>query len=157
VRPSLDEFRSTASPFIAFPGRAGTDGVVIFQPVFNSGGDAIGVVAAALDLSDLLAAVVPDVGSHALAPHVADAASPEALVSSDWVGEVEVADRTWLVGAEHAGGSPYLVGLGALLAGFLTAAALTVATAAVGDRIRPAAQVEAARPRSPEGLTSSPQ
>ena len=142
LRPSLDELRSTASPFMAFPGRAGTDGVVVFQPVFNAGGEAVGVVAAALDLSDLLAAVVPDAGSHGLAPRVADAAGPEALAPSDWVGEIEVADRTWLVGIDHAGGSPYLVGFGALVAGLLTATALAVATAAMGDRIRHGREVE---------------
>jgi len=134
-----------ASPFLLFPGRPDADGVVLFQPVVDDG-VVVGSVAAALDLSDLVTAVGSASSGHLIgAPRILDAATVSGAVAADWVGEITVADRTWLVALDHTGSSAYMVAGLVLLIGLITASALAVAVSAVGARLRQRREVEELR------------
>jgi signal transduction histidine kinase len=134
-----------ASPFLWFPGRPDADGFVLFQPLVDDG-VLMGSVAAALDLSDLLAAVGPASSGHIMGlPRVFDAAMVSDGVAADWVGEITVADRTWLVALDHTGSSAYMVAAFVLGIGLVAASALAVAVAAVGERLRQRREVEELR------------
>jgi two-component system sensor histidine kinase MtrB len=60
------------------------------------------------------------------------------------VGEIAVADRTWLVALDHKG-LPHFVALGILLLGLLTTSALAFASAVLDERIRQRREVDELR------------
>ena len=132
LQQAMDSGEHSASGFTWFPGRGGSDGFVMFHPVIAADGTAIGAVAAALDLSDLLTRIEFRPGPS---PVVVDAASAAELDSPDWTGTVTVADRTWLVGLDRSGSPPWLLGAAIFAAGLLSASALALATAAGRDRL----------------------
>ena len=145
LEQSIALMRPVASPLLSFPGRPGVDGVVLFKPVTDSHGDFVGVAAAALDLSDLLAAVLPEGRAQDWGAVVVDAASLPPLPESGWVGEITVGDRRWLVLLEDPGGSSLLVGGVIGLAGLLTAAALAFSLSVLGGRLRQRREMERLR------------
>src|SRR3989304_5720980 len=124
-----------ASPVLWFPGRSDDDGVVLFQPLVKDG-VVVGSVAAALDVSDLVAAVIAD-STHVVGiPRIIDAATVTGDVPADWVGEIAVADRTGLVALDHQGDSAYIVAGLVLLIGLIAASAFAVPVFAVGGGVR---------------------
>jgi signal transduction histidine kinase len=141
LRTAVTSRAPAASALTAFPGRGGSDGLVIFSPVISETGMVRGMVAAALDLSDLVAVVLP--GSEGrLSPVVVDASDHELLDNSDWVGEVTTGDRTWLVGVDKAASSALLSGAAVFGAGLAAAVASMLAAAATRDRILQRGEVE---------------
>jgi len=145
LHESIGRIEPAASSFLSFPGRPGADGIVLFQPLTDADGAVVGVAAAMLDLSDVLAAVSPERTHGGASAVVIDAAGVTERPSSDWVGMIPVADRTWLVLLDHTGDSPYLAGAGIVMAGLLAAAALAFALSVMGERIRQRREIEELR------------
>ncbi len=144
-RQSLSQRGLFASPFLTFPGRGGSDGVVLFRRVVDQHDTVIGVVAAGLDLSDLVAGALSDTAPSGRTVDVIDVGWGTVRPEASWVGEIEVANRTWLVLVDDPSKASLLVGGVIGLAGLLTATALAYALSVMGGRLRQRREMERLR------------
>lgn len=137
----------TASGFLDFPGLPEGGSWVIFEPVFGSDGEMVGMVAAAMDLGVFLAAAIPagaetelDLKIHDI--NVGVPLAPENALSES----IRAANRAWRVDVIPLGGASQVWGALAFVAGGLfTGTALGLAVLAVTARLRQRREVDELR------------
>ena len=135
----LEDPVPTASGILAFPGRPGVDGWVMFEPAFDSAGQFAGVVATAMDLGDVLAFAAPmGVGSR-VDLRIVDLGAGDAPPPPDnaWTETIAASDRLWRLDVTPLHASSHLwAGFGIFVLGLAVAVALSLAVAAFGARLR---------------------
>lgn len=144
----LAEPAPTASGLLAFPGRIGVDGWVMFEPAFDIHGDFVGVVAVAMDLGEVLAATAPMGVGSSVDLRVVDlsAGSVTPPPENAWTETISAADRLWRLDVIPLRTSSYLwAGIGLFLVGLAAAAAFAFAVVALGARLRQRREMEELR------------
>ena len=138
----------TASGLVAFPGRPGVDGWVMFHPAFDSSGRFSGVVAAAMDIGDVLAAAAPVGVGSSVDLRIVDLSTGEVPDPPDnsWTATIAASDRLWRLDVTPRRTPSYLwAGLGLLLLGLAAAVAFTLVVLAFGARLRQRREMEELR------------
>jgi signal transduction histidine kinase len=144
VEQALATGELTASGFLTFPGRPGSQGWVMFEAASGPGGLVLGVVATAMDLEAVLAAAIPaGVGSDLdLTIHDLTETTPR-VPEGAWSETIRVANRTWRIDVMPGPhGSPTWGALAFVAGGLITGSALATAVLAAGSRRRQRREME---------------
>ena len=129
----------TASGMLAFPGRPGVDGWVMFEPAFNAHGVFVGVVATAIDLGDVLAAAAPMGVGSSVDLRIVDLGAGDAPPPPDdaWTETIAASDRLWRLDVMPLHTSSHVwTGVGVIVVGLAAAIAFALVVVAAGARIR---------------------
>jgi len=139
ITRALETDELVATGFVSFPGRPDVDGVVLFERVEAPiGGGTIGLIAVAMDSSDVLAGVAGTGAQSEIRVDVADVTNlAPAQPSGAWTATIPVADRSWRLDVfGESSARSVLVGLVVFVAGVALSALLAAMAAGYTSHTR---------------------
>jgi len=136
---------STASALLGFPGQSGVSGLVTFEPTFDGKGDLIGLVASAIDLTEVLGVAAPMGLGEEVDLHLHDVStgSLPAIPDGAWTYSIAAEDRAWRLDVTPANPRSQLwAGLGIFGLGLISSVALALVVFGFGARVQHRREVE---------------
>lgn len=147
IEKALATGEPVASGFLTFPATFQPDGFFVLWPAVDGAGETVGVIALAMDLSDMLDAARPNSFSDEVTVTVTDLNADDTPAAPQaWSAVVPVADHDWrvdVVSSEPLRGTWYAVGI--ILVATLLVFLVTMSVVLVVARRRQRREVEGLR------------